>query len=344
MNDTKKCGNCRDEIADCMCYMRMVRDRDAEIAILTAEVARLTIERDEYLERMEKWHNECLHQIRCNCELRTLMRASSEHSAGCVGTASSSVDAKTTAEGSGANTPSCEKEPSPASACETESSERPTHEPGGHTTTRPGVSDGATVFVVMAHRGGDVENHTYCAAVCSSLSAAKTSADDHEQYRGGKYACSILEVMVWPFREDATDFVEVRKVTPIPGWKTALERVLDDRERDKRAETAERERDEARKEIEALVWNLAGCGTIAESGRPQKFNRDMARPALVSVSDMAAKLQTAERELEALRAAVRYLDDRGAIDVQDETVWVRDGDDMQPAPPEHAEALRKATT
>lgn len=44
MNDIKKCGNCRDEIADCMCYMRMVRDRDAEIASLAAEVARLESE------------------------------------------------------------------------------------------------------------------------------------------------------------------------------------------------------------------------------------------------------------------------------------------------------------
>lgn len=104
-------------------------------------------------------------------------------------------------------------------------------------------------------------------------------------------------------------------------------------------EAAERERDEALREVEALVWNLAGCGTIAESGKPQDFNRAMARPALLSVNDMAVRLQAAERELAALRASVRWCKDNGYLIVSRLPPFLN----AEMMPREHAEALELVT-
>ena len=48
---------------------------------------------------------------------------------------------------------------------------------------------------------------------------------------------------------------------------------------------------ELRAEVERLLWNLAGCDTIAAGyGKPFDYAKDIARPALDSVSRMAAKL------------------------------------------------------
>lgn len=87
-----------------------------------------------------------------------------------------------------------------------------------------------------------------------------------------------------------------------------------------RAEAAERERDELRAEAETLLWNLAGCDTIASGhSKPGEFNTDMARPALHSVSklrqerdELRAEIVRLERNLytgdddekQALRAAL----------------------------------------
>lgn len=226
------------------------------------------------VEESDKAWKEVVEELERQVAELTSRNAQEEHGAAI---ASTSRGAKTTVAAIDGNTPSCATEPSPGSACETGTSAQPTPEQDGPTTTRPVVSDGATVYVVMAHRGGDVENHTYCAAVCSSLSQAKTSADEHEQYRGGKYACSILEVPVGMFSEDASDFVEVRKATPIPGWKTALQRVLDDRERDRRAETAEREL----AALQAAVGWLFDYGPLCISAKDNRtiyFNSEDAVP------------------------------------------------------------------
>ena len=77
------------------------------------------------------------------------------------------------------------------------------------------------------------------------------------------------------------------------------------RERDKAHADLARvtaERDGYRSDIERFVWNLAGCDTIASGwGKPGDYNKEMALPALGSVSRMAS-------ERDALRARVAELE------------------------------------
>lgn len=69
-----------------------------------------------------------------------------------------------------------------------------------------------------------------------------------------------------------------------------------------RAEKAEAELAAANVEIENLIWNLAGCSTIAESGKPTDYSHELARPALHDVNKLAARAEKAEAELVRLRA------------------------------------------
>ncbi len=56
----------------------------------------------------------------------------------------------------------------------------------------------------------------------------------------------------------------------------------------KRGDDLERELAEAKTEIENLVWNLAGCDTLAMGyAKPGDFSKELARPALYSVSKLA---------------------------------------------------------
>ena len=64
-----------------------------------------------------------------------------------------------------------------------------------------------------------------------------------------------------------------------------------------RAEKAEAELAEAKTEIENLVWNLAGCSTIAQSGKPTDYSHELARPALHDVNKLAARAEKAEERL-----------------------------------------------
>lgn len=62
------------------------------------------------------------------------------------------------------------------------------------------------------------------------------------------------------------------------------------------------ERDGYRSDIDRYTWNLAGCDTIASGwGKPGDYNKEMALPALDSVSRMA-------QDLAALRARVADLE------------------------------------
>jgi len=56
-----------------------------------------------------------------------------------------------------------------------------------------------------------------------------------------------------------------------------------------------------REECENMLWNLAGCDTIASSGAPTKFEPSLARPALYAVNEMA------KREV-ALKERVAFLE------------------------------------
>lgn len=58
---------------------------------------------------------------------------------------------------------------------------------------------------------------------------------------------------------------------------------------------------EARKEIEVLIWNLAGCSTFALGyGIHEPFDQTMARPAMHDVLNLAKKMEIAREALESI--------------------------------------------
>lgn len=85
------------------------------------------------------------------------------------------------------------------------------------------------------------------------------------------------------------------------------------RERDKALAELERvtaERDGYRSDIYRYTWNLAGCDTIASGwGKPGDYNKEMALPALDSVSRMAQDLATLRARIAELEAALRDMRD-----------------------------------
>jgi len=57
------------------------------------------------------------------------------------------------------------------------------------------------------------------------------------------------------------------------------------------------------REIENLVWNLAGCDTLAIGyAKPGEFSKELARPALHSVSKLRAERDALRSEVERLKA------------------------------------------
>ena len=61
------------------------------------------------------------------------------------------------------------------------------------------------VFVIIAYRWGDVNNHSYLVAVCDSQFIAQRYADNETASRGGKYACFVYKkIMNAPFTEEDT--------------------------------------------------------------------------------------------------------------------------------------------
>lgn len=64
------------------------------------------------------------------------------------------------------------------------------------------------------------------------------------------------------------------------------------------------ERDSQRADLERLVWNLGGCDTIASGwGKPGDYNKEMALPALGSVSRMASERDVLRARVAELEAA-----------------------------------------
>lgn len=82
------------------------------------------------------------------------------------------------------------------------------------------------MFVVMAHRGGDTENHSYPCGIATTLGKARKIAEECEMYRGGKYACSI-----WKFPADCEDMDQepeiVQKVELMDGWKSHAQATME---------------------------------------------------------------------------------------------------------------------
>lgn len=50
----------------------------------------------------------------------------------------------------------------------------------------------STYYIVEALRWGERENHSYILGLYSDLERAKQAADEHTEYRGGKYQCVVL--------------------------------------------------------------------------------------------------------------------------------------------------------
>jgi len=48
-------------------------------------------------------------------------------------------------------------------------------------------------YIVEALRWGDRENHSYILGLYSDLDRAKSAADAHSEYRGGKYMCQVFQ-------------------------------------------------------------------------------------------------------------------------------------------------------
>lgn len=65
--------------------------------------------------------------------------------------------------------------------------------------------------------------------------------------------------------------------------------------------------EEHRQEIRDLTWNLAGCDTIATSGKPQEFSQELARPALHAVNALAKRADAAEKRVRELEEQVASL-------------------------------------
>lgn len=47
-------------------------------------------------------------------------------------------------------------------------------------------------YIVEALRWGERENHSYILGLYSDLERAKRAADEHTEYRGGKYQCVVF--------------------------------------------------------------------------------------------------------------------------------------------------------
>jgi len=89
----------------------------------------------------------------------------------------------------------------------------------------PGREEGremTDVFVVMAHRWGDPELHSYVVGVFSTREAAEYAFETEEIDRGGKYGCSIRR-----FDLGKPGSEMVRKAERIEGGKSAAHQVME---------------------------------------------------------------------------------------------------------------------
>ena len=64
------------------------------------------------------------------------------------------------------------------------------------------------IYVVSAYRWGDREEHSYILGVFSDKHKAQITADEHCQYRGGKYACVVESCIVDGYNEDDDCYVK----------------------------------------------------------------------------------------------------------------------------------------
>lgn len=64
------------------------------------------------------------------------------------------------------------------------------------------------VYVVIAYRWGNRENHSYTAGVFNKINSAIKCADSHTEYRGGKYACVVEQCVMNEFENDKDEYTK----------------------------------------------------------------------------------------------------------------------------------------
>ena len=72
-------------------------------------------------------------------------------------------------------------------------------------------------------------------------------------------------------------------------------------QQDEEIDALKAEVERLRASVDRLLWNLAGCSTIACSKTPTEFNREWAKPALHEVNELAKEYQDLKAEVERLR-------------------------------------------
>jgi hypothetical protein len=70
------------------------------------------------------------------------------------------------------------------------------------------------VYTVQACRWGNRENHSYIVGVYPKKAQAIKAAESEEEYRGGKYACEVLEWELGVGRESNHD-IEPKTIRPL---------------------------------------------------------------------------------------------------------------------------------
>jgi hypothetical protein len=79
-----------------------------------------------------------------------------------------------------------------------------------------------------------------------------------------------------------------------------------------------------KQEAHDLLWNLAGCDAIASGwSKPREYSKDLARPALASVSRLAERAETAESELQQAKQEFTQIKKLQELTLQNEINWMR---------------------
>lgn len=62
------------------------------------------------------------------------------------------------------------------------------------------------MYVVIAYRWGRRTGHSYLLGVFSQMGDAQRCAEDHADYRGGKYTCVVFETKLDSFDNDEDEY------------------------------------------------------------------------------------------------------------------------------------------
>lgn len=74
------------------------------------------------------------------------------------------------------------------------------------------------IYVVTAYRFGNREKHSYVIGAFSKKAKAIKAAEDHTDYRGGKYSCHVEECVVDHFDNKDDEHSKAIYETKIPHY------------------------------------------------------------------------------------------------------------------------------